>query len=328
MSELAGEGRQPSAVLITSPTYHGICSEVGEISSICRGRGVPLIVDEAHGGHFSFHEDFPDGALLLGADMVVQSTHKVLSSLTQSSMLHVNGDLIDRERVSRCLQALQSSSPSYLLLASLDAARAQIGDNLPWIFNQAVELATEAKDNLSKIPGIEVLGYPKMDPLRVTVLVRKLGISGYKADEILEAEHRILSELVGPRSVTFAVNLGTRRDDIERLVKGISVLSDIFFKEKLEGEDGEKVALFEAGRTVLSPREAFFARKRKVEAGRSVGEVCGELVCTYPPGIPLLVPGEVITEEAMEFLREAKEMGAAISGAADRSLSSIVVCDF
>lgn len=339
MEDLARDGKKPAAVLVTSPTYHGICSRLREIAGVCHLAGVPLLVDEAHGAHFKFHREFPAAAMEQGADLAVQSTHKVLCSLTQSSMLHLAGDIVDRERVGRCLQALQSSSPSYLLLASLDAARAQLSENQGGIFDEAVALANEARDRIGKIAGISVLGSsgefpgsPAMDPLRVTVLVAGLGISGYEADEILEAEHRILSELAGPRTVTFALNLGTRREDVERLAAGLGRLSAAEGSREVEDGNGQRRPApldppFEVPSAVLSPREAFFARKRKAEVRRSAGEVCGELICTYPPGIPVLVPGEVITEEALEFLLEAREKGAAISGAADLQLSSIVVCD-
>ncbi|CAA7400611.1 unnamed protein product [Spirodela intermedia] len=341
MGDLARDGKRPAAMLVTSPTYHGICSRVGEIAGLCHLAGVPLVVDEAHGGHFKFHREFPAAAMEQGADLAVQSTHKVLCSLTQSSMLHLAGDMVDRDRVGRCLQALQSSSPSYLLLASLDAARAQLSENPAGIFDEAVALASEARDRIGKIAGISVLGSsgefsgsPVMDPLRVTVLVAGLGISGYEADEILAEEHRILSELAGPSTVTFAINLGTRREDVERLAAGLGRLSASAGEGSREVQDssGRRRAAplevpFEVPSVALSPREAFFARKRKVEVRRSAGEVCGELICTYPPGIPVLAPGEVITEEALEFLLEAREKGAAISGAADCQLSSIVVCD-
>uniref|UniRef100_A0A1D1XTK8 Arginine decarboxylase n=2 Tax=Anthurium amnicola TaxID=1678845 RepID=A0A1D1XTK8_9ARAE len=337
IKELAEDGKKAAAVLVTSPTYHGICSKLSGIAEVCHSHGIPVIVDEAHGAHFKFHPGFPSTALEQGADLTAQSTHKVLCSLTQSSMLHVGGTLIDREHVGRCLQMLQSSSPSYLLLASLDAARAQLSENPDTIFDEAVILASETRKEIEAIPGISVLSssdmfssFSDIDPLRVTVSVSQLGLSGYEADDILAEEHQIISELAGTRSITFAINLGTCGEDIQKLISSIKHLSATFFKKNRSHpcmEDGVTGAPFADVHMSLSPRDAFFAKKRKVDIWRSIGQVSGELICPYPPGIPVLIPGEVITEEAVNYLLHLRKKGAMISGAADRQLSSVVVCD-
>lgn len=339
MKELEAEGRKAAAVFVTSPTYHGICSSLNKISMLCHSRNIPLIVDEAHGAHLGFHPELPASSLCQGADLVVQSTHKVLCSLTQSSMLHMSGNIVDREKICRCLQTLQSSSPSYLLLSSLDAARAQISDNQHTIFNNAVNLAFEAKTLIQKIPGISILDYQvfssfsAIDPLRITVGVWELGVSGFEADDMLYKEYGVVSELVGMRSITFVITLGTCREHIQRLVLGLKQLSEIFYptqgsreEERLDGIQ-QLTCSFEDIRIRLSPREAFFAKKRKVSFTKSIGEICGELICPYPPGIPVMIPGEIITESALDYLLQVKSKGGVISGAADPLLASIVVCD-
>ncbi|KAI0530731.1 hypothetical protein KFK09_000279 [Dendrobium nobile] len=336
IEDLAAESKTAAAVLLTSPTYHGICSNISEITSLCHSYGIPVIVDEAHGAHFRFHCDFPSTALQQGADLAVQSTHKVLTSLTQSSMLHLSGNLIDRDSVSRCLQMLQSSSPNYLLLASLDAARAQLSENPNTIFISSLNLAIKAKKELGEISGISVLDlscfsslFPAIDPLRITVGVSKLGISGYRADDILCDELKIISELVGCKSVTFAVNLGTTKEQIQILLSGLRHLSSVFYGAKgLEYSKRTRIsAPFTDIIIGLSPRDAFFSKKRKVVMEESIGKICGELISSYPPGIPVLVPGEVVTKEAIFYLLEMKRMGAAISGAADHELSLLTICD-
>ncbi|XP_017216113.1 uncharacterized protein LOC108193803 isoform X2 [Daucus carota subsp. sativus] len=339
IKELETEGRKAAAVFVTSPTYHGICSSLNEISILCHSRNIPLIVDEAHGAHFGFHSELPSSSLSQGADLVVQSTHKVLCSLTQSSMLHMSGDIVDRERICRCLQTLQSSSPSYLLLSSLDAARAQISDNQHTIFNQAVKLACEARRLIQKIPGISVLdlqvfsSFPAIDPLRITVGVWELGISGFEADDTLDKEYGIVSELAGMQSITFVITLGTCREHIQRLVLGLKHLSEIYYpyqgsrkEERLDGSQ-QLTCSFKDIKIRLSPREAFFARKRTVSFTKSIGEICGELICPYPPGIPVMIPGEIITENALDYLLQVRNKGGVISGAADPLLASIVICD-
>ncbi|RRT57103.1 hypothetical protein B296_00047463 [Ensete ventricosum] len=335
IKELEEVGKTAAAVLITSPTYHGICSDLNEITKVCHSRCIPVIVDEAHGAHFRFHPNFPSTALEQGADLAVQSTHKVLSSLTQSSMLHMSGNLIDAERIKKCLQMLQSSSPSYLLLASLDSARAQLGENPDAIFCDAVNLSLETRKEIGRIPGVSLLdlssflsGFTAIDPLRITLGVSQLHVSGYMADEVLWEGHGIIPELVGSSSLTFAINLGTSRKDIQRLILGVKNLSRNFFngnKIKSDVWNGVRAAAT-CSSMQLSPRDAFFAKKRRVNVRESVGEICGELICPYPPGIPVLIPGEVITEEALSYLLSVLRMGAAITGAADHHLSSILVC--
>ncbi|XP_009789832.1 uncharacterized protein LOC107820429 isoform X1 [Nicotiana tabacum] len=335
INELEMEGRKAVAVLVVSPTYHGICSNLDEICEICHSHSIPVIVDEAHGAHLGFHPKLPSSSLSQGADLSVQSTHKVLCALTQSSMLHMQGNLVDRERISRSLQMLQSSSPSYLLLASLDAARAQLSENREAIFDKAMNLAMEARSLISKIPGISVLEFPSfsssfsIDPLRFTIGVWQLGLSGFEADDILCKDFGVVCELVGTKSFTLAFNLGTQRDHVLRLVAGLKHLSEAsHFHQpvKDEGKNVNHFACFGDVRMSMSPREAFFAKKRKVSIRDSLGEICGELVCPYPPGIPVLIPGEIITERALSYLLEIRSKGAVITGAADCSLSSFVVC--
>lgn len=332
IEELKKDGQKVSAVFVTSPTYHGICSNLSEISRLCHHHGIPLIVDEAHGAHLGFHPHMPSSALQQGADLAVQSTHKVLCSLTQSSMLHMSGDIVDRERICRCLQTLQSTSPSYLLLASLDAARVQLSENQETIFNKAMDLAVETKNLVKCIPGISVLesssfpNFPVIDPLRLTFGFRQLGLSGYEADEMLYEDQMVVCELVGTQSITLAINLGTCRKHILRLVSGLQHVSETSLSvEKVEKRVEHSVLEPFADINIgLNPREAFFARKRKVSIGESLGKICGELICPYPPGIPVMIPGEIITERALDYLQLVK---GNISGASDPLLSSIIICD-
>ncbi|KAK9699571.1 hypothetical protein RND81_08G182200 [Saponaria officinalis] len=336
IKDLELEGRRPSAVFITSPTYHGICSNLTEISRMCHLHGIPLIVDEAHGAHFGFHPELPMSALQQGADVAVQSTHKVLCSLTQSSMLHLSGNLVDRERICRCLQTLQSTSPSYLLLASLDAATGQLQENPPSLFDKPIRLAKEAKTTIEQLPGISVLDFPKLsespviDPLRITVGVSELGLSGFAADEIIYNDHKVVCELVGSSSITFAFTPGTCEEHVTRLVVGFKHLSSFFSGNNQRKQQEKKHVNFnplKEPNMLLTPREAFFAKKRKVTIEDAVGNICGELICPYPPGIPVMIPGEVISQTALDYLLQAKASGAMISGASDPLLSSLMICD-
>ncbi|CAI9099074.1 OLC1v1035843C1 [Oldenlandia corymbosa var. corymbosa] len=334
IEELKMKGENAGAVLVVSPTYHGICSNITEISQVCHSHNIPLIVDEAHGAHLGFHRLLPKSALSQGADLVIQSTHKVLCSLTQSSMLHMSRNLVNRDKVCRCLQTVQSSSPSYLLLASLDAARAQVSENKENVFNEAVELAVEAKRMMNEIPNISVLDiasfpqFPAIDPLRVTIGTKLLGLSGFEADDILTKGVGLVSELVGTQSITLAFNLGTRKEHVLRLIFGLKHLVTVSADTECtvySENDYELVAPFGNSNMSLSPREAFFADKRKVAIKDSIGQISGELLCPYPPGIPVLIPGEVISEAALDYLIHLNSKGAVITGASDCSLSSLLV---
>ncbi|WVZ61275.1 hypothetical protein U9M48_011177, partial [Paspalum notatum var. saurae] len=292
VKELEGDGKRVGAVLVTSPTYHGVCSDVQGIVSVCYPRGIPVIVDEAHGAHFRFHDTLPSTAIEQGADLAVQSTHKVLCSLTQSSMLHMAGDLVDVDKISQCLQLLQSSSPSYLLLSSLDAARDHLSKNAD-IFDQPLAIASETKDQLMKIPGISVLhltcfasDFPAIDPLRITLSVSDLQLAGHEADDILFEDHKIVSELVGTRAVTFAVSLGTRVQDVEKLVESVKHLSEkySFVNGSKPVKENHLCGPLEKISVHLTPRGAFFSTKRRARIEDSLGQICGELICPYPPG--------------------------------------------
>ncbi|XP_011077895.2 uncharacterized protein LOC105161781 [Sesamum indicum] len=329
--ESKASGRKVGAVFVTSPTYNGICSNLSEISKVCHSQGIPLIVDEAHGAHFKFHPEMPKTALDQGADISIQSTHKVLCSFSQTSMLHISGENIDRERLHKCLHALQSTSPSWLFLASLDAARHQLSTDST-AFNEAVNLANVAKILIRKIPGIYVLdlsafpGFSSMDPLRVTIGVWQLGLSGFQANEILDNDLGIIPELVSTNSVTLAFSQGTTGEHVQRLVSGLKHLSGKFSTVNRGNAVTEKARPYDDPIMSLNPREAFFASKTRMKFKDCSGEVCGEFLCPYPPGIPVLVPGEVITEKALDYLQQIKSHGGFIIGAADPQLDYIVVC--
>lgn len=341
IQESEKEGKRAAAVFVTSPTYNGVCSNLSEISQICHSHGIPLIVDEAHGAHFKFHPNMPKTALSQGADLVIQSTHKVLCSFSQSSMLHLSGNRIDRDRVHKCLQSLQTTSPNWLLLASLDATRDEISKNPNTLFNEVMELVQEEKEVISHIPGISLLdlssfskNFSSIDPLRMTIGTQELGLSGFQAYDILSSSHGIEPELIGTKSFTLAFSIGTTKEHSKRLVNGLKYLSTNYFlketkmKRKIIDDNGIEGVPFGEVYMTCTPREAFFARKKIVIFEESIGEVCGEFICPFPPGIPVLIPGEVITKRAVDYLIQVRDQGAFLKGAADPLLASVVVCDF
>ncbi|MGF1515013.1 MAG: aminotransferase class I/II-fold pyridoxal phosphate-dependent enzyme [Elainellaceae cyanobacterium] len=302
------------AVLLVSPTYYGTCSDLGAIAQSCHGRNVPLLVDEAHGAHFVAHPDLPPTALAVGADVAVQSTHKTLSSLTQSAMVHRQGERVSANRLAQALQLVQSTSPSYLLLASLDAARQQLVTCGKALLAQTLKLSAVARQQLVALPSLRVLASEAIAPLtldrtRLTVDVSGLGITGYEADEWLH-ERGVTAELPELRSLTFIPSLGSTKADLEQLVAA--------FAELVTTASGSAPPVADIALPIpalgCSPREAFFASGELVATGRAVGRICKATVCPYPPGIPALLPGEVISKDVLEQLRAIAASGGVITG--------------
>ena len=333
------------AVMMVYPTYYGVCGDVSAIASLTHQYNIPLLVDEAHAAHFAFHPELPTPALTeKGADLSVQSIHKVLGAMTQASMLHVQGNRVNIDRVSKALQLLQSTSPSYLLLASLDAARQQMALQGKELMARTLQLADDARNRISQIPGLSVLqlvetpGFVALDKTRLTVTVSGLGLTGFEADEILHQELGVTAELPSLQHLTFIITLGNTASDIERLVQAFITLARMRAggAEKAGGTEGEKplasqpltFTLQPSSFTVhpsLSPREAFFAPTETLPIEQTSDRISAELVCPYPPGIPVLIPGEVITPEAIDYLQKIKTLGGYISGCADPNLNQLKV---
>ncbi len=359
------------AVLMVYPTYNGVCGDVEAIAHLAHSYNIPLIVDEAHGAHFAFHPELPITALAAGADICVQSIHKTLGAMTQTSMLHVQGSLVDSYRITKALQLVQSTSPSYILMATLDAARSQMALHGKELISHTLQLADDARKRLNEIPGLSVLQIPPSSPLnkggtelsnsppsqgglggstsgfinldrtRLTVTVSGLGLTGFEADEILETQLGVRCELASLQNVTFIISLGNTEEDIDKLVHGFSILARKYsitsLAKPLFDIKEASVSFFEVGNTlVMSPREAFFAATETLPFEKtgdtpidgSQGHcICAEIICPYPPGIPILMPGEIITQRALNYLQEIQAMGGLITGSTDNSFETLkVVC--
>ena len=341
----------PSAALIVSPNYFGVCADVSEISKACHDLNIPLIVDEAHGSHFAFDAMLPQTSLEAGADLVVQSTHKTLSAMTQASVLHAKGKRVNLDRVSASLQILQSSSPNYLLMSSIDAARAHAslasdyyeGDSPgTQTFKKAIQDCMEFKREIASIGGLSVLGINggdspvfrnqrRLDPLRVTVSVSELQHSGFEVSSILEEEYGIVSELSTNKCIVFIVTLSTLHSDLEQLAGALrEIAGRSRGTQSSSAERDANTALLDLAfecTQVLSPRDAFFSKHCRVDIRKAVGRICAEIVCPYPPGIPMLYPGEEISESALDFLHCFKADGGYVTGCSDTTLKTILVVE-
>ncbi|MBD2326153.1 aminotransferase class I/II-fold pyridoxal phosphate-dependent enzyme [Alkalinema sp. FACHB-956] len=324
------------AVLLVSPTYYGTCSDVAAIAQLVHQWGLPLIVDEAHGAHFAFHPALPIAALRAGADLVVQSTHKTLAALTQASMLHLQGDRVSPDRIAQALQLVQSTSPNYLLLASLDAARMQMATQGQALLDRTLHLANDARSRIAQIPGLQVLGIDRattpgfvaLDATRLTVIVTGLGIDGFAADEILHQELGVTCELPSMHHLTFIITPGNSQADLDRLVTALDTLSQRC-RAAAQVTSARSLPTFPTTNlqhpTAYSPRDAFFAPSQKCAIAEAIGYPSAELVCPYPPGIPVLMPGEMITTAAIEYLQHIQAIGGFITGNSDPELNYLQV---
>lgn len=308
------------AVVVVSPTYEGVCSDIAAISAVVHSYDIPLIVDAAHGPHLAFHAGLPSSALSQNADIVIHSAHKVLAAFTQAALMHVQGDRCDLNRLHQALRMTQSSSPSYLLLGSLDAARHQMANDGQVLMEQTLALADVARRQLcDRLPVFNASEQSifQQDLTRLTVDVSALDTTGFEADAWLH-EHGVTAELPTLHQLTFIISLGNSMQDIEGLVQGLTHLPATGAAQRVQPYWDVPVAN-------LSPRDAFFAPTEVLSIDSAIGRLSADVICIYPPGIPNLMPGELITEDVLTALRLSQTSGAHLSGLVDPTFQMVRV---
>ena len=321
------------AAWVVSPTYFGLAADVRGLAEVAHAHGVPLVVDEAWGAHFAFHESLPEHALSAGADLVISSTHKIVGSLTQSAMLHLGSERLDADIIDRTVTVTESTSPNALLCASLDAARRRAVIDGHRLIAETTAAADEARAQIRAIPGLDVLderfigraGVHGYDPLRLAVDVRGLAIDGYDLARRLREGADIYLELAAHSVVVGVFGMGGEpRALAERFVAALrAVASEVGL-----AQDGSKVRFAPAppwGELVMTPREAFLGAQEVVAAADAVGRIAAESLATYPPGIPNVLPGERLTAETLAYIQRTLELGGSIRGASDRLLRTVRV---
>jgi arginine/lysine/ornithine decarboxylase len=326
------EAPDARAVFIVSPTYYGMAADVRALAEVAHAADVPLVVDQSWGPHFGFHEALPPTALSQGADAMLTSTHKIAGSLTQSAMLHVNAARIDVGAVARALRLLRSTSPSSLLLASLDSARRQLVLHGEQLLHETLEAIAQARAKLETIPGIALvddalvgrMGVAGYDPLRIVVDVRGTGRTGYEIADALRRSYDVHLELPTQATLVFIVGLGEPVAALRRLA------GDIEETVKRIARPGTTAAI--VGPTTMlrnevavPPREAFLGEAEQLPVDDAVGRISCEAIASYPPGVPALLPGERISAETVAYLRELAAGGARLHGASDPQFQTINV---
>ena len=309
------------AVLVTSPNYYGLAADLKAIAEIAHSRGAVLLVDEAHGAHLGFSEALPPSALQCGADACAQSTHKTLGALTQCSMLHVKGQRIDQKKIASAMSLLTTTSPNYLLMASLDAARAQLAAGGAEMAEAALVVAEKLRYSLHDIGGLEVLDASILersevagfDGTKVTVNVAGLGITGIEAGDILR-ENGLAVELVDRNNVLFLL---TYADDNEEIESIINKITDIFYMIKKQNKPPLALSnncRMPVAQQILSARQAFYADTEAIAFSEAVGRICTEQISFYPPGIPVIIPGELVSKEILTYCQSMLALGLPVSG--------------
>lgn len=330
IQEILKKNFDAKAVLVVNPTYYGVCGDIGTVAKDCHQAGIPLLVDEAHGTHLSFHQGLPPDALSCSADAVVQSTHKTGGSLTQSSLLHLQGNLIDQRRVAEALRMVQSTSPSYILMASLDLARRQLALEGKELLENTLRLAYWCRGKLKTIPGIRILdegtlaclGGNRLDTTRLTISLLKLGLTGYQTAELLQQEYGVFVEMADYASVVAVIALGTTQEDCSRLVEALQQIAREAAGVSLTVPESLRLP---APCVVLNPRDAWQSKSKEIVLEDSLGYISSETIAVYPPGIPVVCPGEKITQQVFEYLLTIRQGGYRLQGPSDPTLRKIKV---
>ena len=318
-----------------SPTYFGAVADVRGLAEVAHAHDVPLVVDEAWGAHLAFHERLPEHALSAGADLVISSTHKIVGSLTQSAMLHVAREPvgIDPEVVDRAVTLVESTSPSSLLLGSLDAQRRYIAVQGRELLEEAIEAMAATRAAVREVRGLDVLderlvgrrGVHEYDPLRLAIDVRGTGATGYQVAPMLRELGDINLELFGENVMVAVFGMGERvAAQGARLVEALRRAVD-----QLHAAGPREHEAFAPpppwGELAMGPREAFLGPQEVVPAERAVGRVAAESLAAYPPGVPNVLPGERLTAETLDYVQRALEQGGSLRGASDRKLRTVRV---
>ncbi|MGI6007418.1 MAG: aminotransferase class I/II-fold pyridoxal phosphate-dependent enzyme [Ruminococcus sp.] len=319
------------AVFLVSPSYYGVCSDIRSIAEICHAFGVPLLVDEAHGSHLYFSKRLPAGALELGADACAQSFHKTTAALTQSSVLHIKRERINVDRMEKALKLVQSTSPSYLLMASLDNSRYELAHRGREMAEKALDMAEDARRQIQKISHMrclceeDVKGRSETAGLDGTRLVFECeNMSGYELQKLLRKKYQVETELSDARNVLAIVTFANDEEDIRKLV---DALEDIGKEDRTGKTVTVNAAMPLPKPAVMSPREAYFAESRPVKWELAVGKTAAEMIAPYPPGIPLICPGECLTKEIYDVIETCRRQGCHFHGPGDESLTTFKVIE-
>lgn len=324
------ENPDAKAIFVNNPTYYGICSDLKTITELAHQHNMAVLVDEAHGTHFYFGENMPINAMAAGADMAAVSMHKTGGSLTQSSFLLIN-ERVSVGHVRQMINLTQTTSGSYLLLSSLDISRRNLALNGKDIFAKVSSLANYAREEINKIGGYyafstELINGDSVfdfDRTKLSIHTREVGLAGIEVYDILRDEYGIQIEFGDIGNILAIISVGDRALALERLVSSLSEIKRLYIRDKTGMLDHEYIS----PKVVMAPQRAFYSDHHSVAIKDSQGCISGEFVMAYPPGIPILAPGERITEEIIDYITYAKAKGSSLTGTEDMSIENIRIVE-
>lgn len=321
------------AVLVINPTYFGVSANLKEIVDLAHSRHVPVLVDEAHGVLIHFHPDLPMSAMEAGADMAATSVHKLGGSMTQSSVLNLNikNGFVNPQRVQTIISMLTTTSTSYILLASLDTSRRNLAIHGHDMAQKAINLAQNARRVINEIEGLycfgeEILGGEATfdyDPTKLTIHVRHLGITGYETENWLREKYNIEVELSDMYNILCLVTPGDNEETLSILLTALRELAETFYNVNTANELIVKIP--EIPQLSLIPREAFYGDTEVIPFKESAGRIIAEFIYVYPPGIPILLPGEVISQDNIDYIVDHVDVGLPVKGPEDRYIKNVKV---
>ncbi|RDU23780.1 aminotransferase class I/II-fold pyridoxal phosphate-dependent enzyme [Anaerosacchariphilus polymeriproducens] len=322
------ENPDAKAILVNNPTYYGICSNIVEIVKLAHKHGMLVLADEAHGTHFYFGENLPISAMAAGADMSAVSMHKTGGSLTQSSLL-LTKNTVNADYVRQIINLTQTTSASYLLLSSLDIARKNLVKNGKEMFARMLQMADYAREEINRMEGYYAFGEELVDrnltfdfdQTKLSIHTRDIGLAGIEVYDILRDDYGIQIEFGDIGNILAIISAGDRNLEIERLIAALSEIKRIYKRDKAGLFDHEYIN----PKIVMGPQEAFYAEKESLLLNDCSGRICGEFVMCYPPGIPILAPGEKITDDILNYTNYAKEKGCFMTGTEDMNIEYINV---
>ncbi len=322
------ENPDAKAVLVNNPTYYGVCSDLRKITEIAHRHGMLVLADEAHGTHFYFGDGFPASAMSCGADLASVSMHKSGGSLTQSSFL-LMGESVNADYMRQIINLTQTTSASYLLLTSLDLSRKRLALHGREIFGETVNMAKYARYEINEIGGYYAFSRELInggsvydfDVSKLSVHTLSVGLAGIEVYDLLRDEYDIQIEFGDLGNILAYLSVGDRKQDIERLINALSEIRRRYGKE----QTGMLTQEYLNPIVAETPRTAFYSPKKSLPLEEAAGHICTEFVMCYPPGIPILAPGELITPEIIEYIRYAKEKGCSMTGTEDLALNRLNV---
>ncbi|MGE5390685.1 MAG: aminotransferase class I/II-fold pyridoxal phosphate-dependent enzyme [Deltaproteobacteria bacterium] len=333
LSDILARHSKIDAVFVTSPSYYGTTCRIAELAELAHQKGTVLYVDEAHGGHFPFHLAFPRPALQDGADAVVNGLHKTLPVLNQGACLHLRASEPQGGSVALACSLLTTTSPSYPILASIDLARQLMVEQGGELLGKAAALGVQYRNMINEIKGLHcysaeelkaVPGVEDMDPLKLVISVRGLTIDGYETSRRLREKYRVQVEAGDDGSILAMMSMLHHGHEWERLYQALLRLAEDSTGWR-QGSD--RVEIPPAAQVVLTPRQAFYASKQRVPLSQAAGRIAGEMVAAYPPGIPCVLPGEIISEEIYDYLCYLKSSPVRLQGPSQPGLESLLVID-